>query len=667
MSNTSSESNASSPDAILQSQPLRQTATRVDRPCDTCRKRKSKCAKEPGQERCVLCAFHNRDCTYLNIPQPRGKRRTVESSTDKFDSEIGKSRKKPKASKPDTSPATEPYPDQAPPSLLDRTLGLHRTTHFRYIGSSSPHEEKLLDIIHQSQDHGAREECFKFRLVADSTTFLSKSDHQTPLSADIDHDLEAVEQLVQPHGLGLVELYFRTVHPSYPILHKAVFLEKYARSYSEFSPALLAAVYLLAMDWWEFDRHLSSHQKPDADSLSRLAMKALMDVIHRPKLSSVQAGLLLLQRAGGDSWVLTSQVLAIGEELGLNLDCTDWNIPDWEKGLRRRLAWAVLMQDKWSSLIHGRPSHIVNSYWQIPPVTLIDFPESAADDDDKEGSTEVEQGRLLFIHLTRLTHIMRLALETLYSPAQAPVVQNLVATKGVQGLLELVKPLAVQLKDWAHSLPPELHMSSSLKTGKLCSNGYLHLSYFVTEIIIHRHIIRALSESTAPSILQLCRDAGRARLERAIAFVDALRPEHLQAFWWFAAPKSLAYIRTYGGLLWATSRDEDEREFYRKRLGEFRWGLKVRSKGVGFVGVALKEMEESLREIDMTSRPVPSLGCRDEVFEAHGYIGFPGLDQGFHYFHQQSAEMDDPSTFSLGGEFVTLDDAHTFERGLYGA
>lgn len=28
-----------------------------------------------------------------------------------------------------------------------------------------------------------------------------------------------------------------------------------------------------------------------------------------------------------------------------------------------------------------------------------------------------------------------------------------------------------------------------VKTRKLCSNGYFHLSYFVTEIIIHRHII----------------------------------------------------------------------------------------------------------------------------------------------------------------------------------
>ncbi|KAK1760258.1 transcriptional activator protein DAL81 [Echria macrotheca] len=487
-------------------------------------------------------------------------------------------------------------------SLLDRTLGLHRTTHFKYIGPSSLHEERLLDLIHRFYESGNGEDGCKFRRVADSTTFLSKSDRHTLFSADVDGDLEDIERVVRPHGPGLVDLYFRTVHPSYPILHKGVFLEKYGRSYKEFSPPLLAAVYLLAMDWWEYDRGLSSHPKPDAESLLRIAMKALTGVIHRPKLSSVQAGLLLLQRSGGDSWVLTTQVVAIGEELGLHLDCTTWNIPEWEKGLRRRLAWAIFMQDKWGALIHGRPSHVIPSNWQMPRVSLADFPESAADEDDKEGSTEVEKGRLLFIHLTKLTQIMAQALDLLYSPDQSKI-QEVVAVSGVQGLLELVKPMAVKLKEWANDMPSDLRMDD-VKTRKLCSNGYLHLSYFVTEIIIHRHIIRSLAPDTPQQIRDLCREAGKARLERAINFVEALRPEHLQAFWWFASPKSLAFIRTYGGLLWATSSTDAEAEFYRRKLEDFRWSLKVRAKGVSFVAAALQEMDESLQDIDMTQSPV---------------------------------------------------------------
>ncbi|KAK4214944.1 fungal-specific transcription factor domain-containing protein [Rhypophila decipiens] len=602
-----SESSRSSPDGAA-SQTRAQRTVRPDRPCDICRKRKTRCVKEADQDRCVLCVFHNRECTYVDVPQPRKKKRAdfpddMSTSVDGGgDVEARPPLKKTKSTQTPIDGSLLGPPDLSNVrSLLDRTLGLHRTTHFKYIGPSSVHEERLLDLIHRFYESGNGEDGCKFRRVADSTTFLSRSDRYTLFSSDVDDDLDTIEHIVHPHGPSLVDLYFRIVHPSYPILHKGVFFEKYGRSYKEFSPPLLAAVYLLAMDWWEYDRNLASKAKPNADALLRAAMKALTGVIHRPKLSTVQAGLLLLQRSGGDSWVLTSQVVAVGEELGLHLDCTSWNIPEWEKGLRRRLACAIYMQDKWSALIYGRPSHVKSPDWQMPPLSLADFPESAADEDDKEGSTEVEKGRLLFIHLTKLTQIMAQALEMLYSPDQTPIHEILNAS-GVQGLLELVKPLAVGLKEWANEMPADLRMDH-VKTRKLCSNGYLHLSYFVTEIIIHRHIIRSLTPETPNAMRDLCREAGRARLERAINFVEALRPEHLQAFWWFASPRSLAFIRTYGGLLWATSSTDEEAEFYRRKLEDFRWSLKVRSKGVSFVAVALQEMDESLQDIDMTNSP----------------------------------------------------------------
>ncbi|KAK3312694.1 fungal-specific transcription factor domain-containing protein [Apodospora peruviana] len=604
-----SESSHSSPDGAA-SQAQSRKASRPERPCDVCRKRKTRCVKEPDQDRCVLCVFHDRECTYIDVPQRRKKQKRVDVPDDAAGSLDGAGDAEPrpplKKTKSTQTPSDGPFfgPSDASNvrSLLDRTLGLHRTVHFKYIGPSSLHEERLLDLIHRFYESGNGEDGCKFRRVADNTTFLSRSDRHTLFSGDVDDDLDTIEQIVQPHGPGLIDLYFRIVHPSYPILHKGVFLEKFARSYKEFSPPLLAAVYLLAMDWWEYDRELATNTKPDADALLRTAMKALMGVIHRPKLSSVQAGLLLLQRSGGDSWVLTTQVVAVGEELGLHLDCTNWNIPEWEKGLRRRLAWAIFMQDKWSALIYGRPSHVRSSDWQVPRVSLADFPESAADEDDKEGSTEVEKGRLLFIHLTKLTQIMASALDLLYSPDQTRI-QELVATSGVQRLLELVKPLAVHLKEWANDMPPELRMED-VKTRKLCSNGYLHLSYFVTEIIIYRHVIRSLTPDTPRPMRELCREAGKARLERAIDFVEALRPEHMQAFWWFASPKSLAFIRTYGGLLWATSSTDEEAEFYRRKLEDFRWSLKVRAKGVSFVAIGLQEMDESLQDIDMTPSPV---------------------------------------------------------------
>ena len=53
-----------------------------------------------------------------------------------------------------------------------------------------------------------------------------------------------------------------------------------------------------------------------------------------------------------------------------------------------------------------------------------------------------------------------------------------------------------------------------------------------------------------------------------------------------------------------SSSTDEEAEFYRRKLEDFRWSLKVRSKGVSFVAVALREMDESLQDIDMTPSPV---------------------------------------------------------------
>ena len=108
-------------------------------------------------------------------------------------------------------------------------------------------------------------------------------------------------------------------------------------------------MYILALEWWNYDRELSSQEKPDVDSLLAFARTTIQDVMHRPKLSTLQGGLLLLQHrpSVGEVWALTSQMVATMQELGVHLECDDWRIPIWEKGLRRRLAWGIYMLDKW--------------------------------------------------------------------------------------------------------------------------------------------------------------------------------------------------------------------------------------------------------------------------------------------------------------------------------
>jgi hypothetical protein len=48
--------------------------SRPDRPCDACRRRKSRCEINENAPTCVMCAFHHQECTFVEIPQPRKRK-----------------------------------------------------------------------------------------------------------------------------------------------------------------------------------------------------------------------------------------------------------------------------------------------------------------------------------------------------------------------------------------------------------------------------------------------------------------------------------------------------------------------------------------------------------------------------------------------------------------
>jgi len=58
------------------------TRSRKDRPCDACRRRKSRCVIHEGQTSCVLCQFHSQDCTFVQSPQPRKRKLNTEGKEE---------------------------------------------------------------------------------------------------------------------------------------------------------------------------------------------------------------------------------------------------------------------------------------------------------------------------------------------------------------------------------------------------------------------------------------------------------------------------------------------------------------------------------------------------------------------------------------------------------
>jgi hypothetical protein len=258
---------------------------------------------------------------------------------------------------------------------------------------------------------------------------------------------DAIETCVRPYGPSLVHLFWKMVQPSYPILCQQTFMSAYSKSYREISPSLLGAVYLLSSMWWSYDTALSVRKEPDGSSLRELTLNAILESYHRPRLSSIQAILLYLQCKSEDplnpdhtyAWGLISQALAISESLGLHLDASAWKVPEWEKGLRKRLAWAIFLQDRWTSIAFGRPPHIDRSYWTVKDLTLEDFDAVGTEYGDA-GAYQLA-GVHQFINMVSLTFILcRVQTEFLAATGTS--------TQDVTDLLARASPILKSLDSW---------------------------------------------------------------------------------------------------------------------------------------------------------------------------------------------------------------------------
>lgn len=694
-----------------------QPRTKV-RPCDHCRRRKIKCVMIPDLHTCKMCQTKGIKCTFNEMASFKRNLSNSDQDNKRMKFEDPTIEPPPNIAVRDTHPIKD-YATMQGHSLLKKTLSLQFPRSSFYVGPTSIYDPLFLDKVSLDKiDQFQLNKSNSIRKVANSIQFLLRDDFSELLYQQSERDSDTVEKYVAPHGQTLINLYFRTVHPSFPVLHKKIFLEKYARTHREFGAPLLAAVYILAIQWWDYEPKLANLPKPDVTSLYRFAMRTFLDVIQRPKLSAVQAGLLLLQcqslsfsvsnitnfnskskdndnkktkidnkdlsnsnnksnnvsNNGGNNstsnkyenilinqnnWLLCTQVVGLAEELGLGLDCSNWRLPKWERGLRCRLAWAVYVQDKWSSLVESRPSHIQEDInWLVKPLTDEDFPEKSNLNDKEKDEfmtcVDIELGKETFKYTVLLANILSEIQNELYTPR---AMQNI---RQIDQILRIVKPLQLKLRNWYHSLPKDLQMgANNLK--HFSANGNLQLQYFATEITLHRRIISTLYEQDLnlqqsnnnnsnsnnntnnnnsnnnsntntnsnngspisnvestqensqsgtpqdktttnkvgppPQLIKVCRNAAKTRLTASIEYVRELKLEHMHSFWHSSAARNFALIGIFATLLYITSSDPDEALIYREHIMDYKWILKNNSSKFNIAKEALELIEGVVKNI----------------------------------------------------------------------
>ncbi|KIW66367.1 hypothetical protein PV04_05703 [Phialophora macrospora] len=602
---------------------------RRPRPCDSCRKRKRRCHLQPGDAACQRCRSNGAAaCTFTDAEPPTTapKRPAAEGFERPSLKRVERSRE-PNDESGTTAPmrttrVIEDYDTLRGHSLLKKNLGLQQHRYLRFVGPGDEVEPRLFDYCSfDERDESRLPDGTYIRKVSADALFVLTPYGRTSVRAEELEDLDDIERLVAPHGSHLVKLFFKYVHPGFPVLDKETFLEKYERTHREFSPPCLAGIYLLAIHWWNYDPEMSSQPKPDVDALERLAKRTLQDVIHRPKLSTLQGGLLILQHrsVGEGTWALSCQMLAVAQELGVHRNCDAWRIPPWEKRLRRRLGWALYMLDKWMAWSHGRPSHIVDKDWLLDELREDDFPQEASDH-QHEGSESCRP----FEHMISLTKIIGEIMRLFYSPS--------VAEKGwsdPRPLLEAAKPVQIKLKAWYQSLPDWPQQERNTAT--------VQLSYFAAEITLHRAILSSLTGLFCdPFITEVCRRAARERVTGAIKLVKNFQIDQFQSFWYFLTGRALVSIGTFTALLYATSRSVEEAGFYKTLLDDYRWTLRTLSRSLSHFEYAVQRLDASLWhfkhispediargvDADTASTPAPVVEATDAP-DAHEHARSP--------------------------------------------
>jgi hypothetical protein len=270
---------------------------------------------------------------------------------------------------------------------------------------------------------------------------------------------------------------------------------------------LLGAMYALALRFVSYDEHCAiwhAQTSLSADTLWRFVYEELQEQVHQPEMSVVQASLLYLHKAPADekrhsltdtpfTWSWTGKLVGLTTSLGLHTECSMWAIPSWEKRLRRRLWWAVYAEDKWRSLLMGRPPYIHSEEWDVEELDSSHFGLTSADLPQRE--------HVPFKSFIGLTQIAESVQKTFYSLKASQRLSNDMATS-----IQLARPLLEELEAWRSSsaeygnLPDEPSDAPSGTVGR----PSLHFAYHLLVIYVYRALFRPMVQSmTPPHIIDL--------------------------------------------------------------------------------------------------------------------------------------------------------------------
>jgi hypothetical protein len=205
--------------------------------------------------------------------------------------------------------------------------------------------------------------------------------------------------------------YLQFVHPRFPVLS----LQNIDNIMDdEDYVGIRSAIFALAAPFTYLDDELSvsrGYAQLPTEKFWGITQRSYRRSLESSGLPLLQLCLLLLQMpplnfAVAESphpWALACSAVAIAESLGLNLDPSDWRLPRREVQLRKRLWWWTFVQHTWFALVFGRPSHLNDDNWDVPPLSVNDLEDG--DSQDPTINTSIIAQRPYLLALCELSTI----------------------------------------------------------------------------------------------------------------------------------------------------------------------------------------------------------------------------------------------------------------------
>lgn len=382
------------------------------------------------------------------------------------------------------------------------------------------------------------------------------------------HDVEdkaKITRLIGEFGPRLLLIYFRFINPCLPLFSRDLFYFGTNQNMLEFHNSLVATLLTLAMDLWDVDPVLQKYTPPSDVALFKIATTTLMEEQEWPNYSSLQACILLSQKRPVDiskpdtpmTWSLLGMASSMATTMGYNYDPLEWNIPNWDKKMRRRIWWSFVVQDTWFAACYGRPPHIPKRHYHVSRLTMDDFEVYTMNENDNKN---FQLSVTSFCFVVELTTIV------------IDICNDLLFAQTTYASLETLYTVGVSLLDKVIALEEDCPVSlsvSSRETYRVAwANGSIQLAIQSAKILVLKYLLHRQSKSECTQKIQ---DYSVDCLRKCVNMFQELRAVDFQHFWYSWSRLNFALVSNFFLLVYSTG---SQRTVVKDTMDTYRWWLR---------------------------------------------------------------------------------------------